>query len=112
MEEMMIYMTKRIILFSMVLLIVLSSVFTGGINVLTNAHSSTVSDNITTGTMDSYSNDYIIVNNVRYGFCTGIEIFNKKGEELLSRDLDAALEVQLYEGGGCVNKIIVLRFAH
>ncbi len=70
------------------------------------------SDTITTGIMEGYSNDYIIVNNVRYGFCRGIKIFNKKGKELPLRDMDAALEVQLYESGGCVNKIIVLRFAH
>ncbi len=105
---------KKKISFSIFLLIIFSFILltvTGEIIAPATADAA-ASDTITTGIMEGYSNDYIIVNNVRYGFCRGIKIFNKKGKELQSRDLDAALEVQLFEGGGCVNKIIVLRFAH
>ncbi len=110
----MIYTDKKTISFSMFIVITLSlfSLTLAGEFIAPATADAAAYDNITTGTMEGYSSDYIIVNNVRYGFCRGIKIFNKKGRELPMRDMDAALEVQLYESGGCVNKIIVLRFAH
>ena len=111
----MIHTDKKTISFSIILVLTLSFILltvTGEIIAPATADAAAASDNITTGTMDGYSNDYIIVNNARYGFCRGIKIFNKKGKELPLRDMDAALEVQLYESTGCVNKIVVLSFAH
>ncbi len=111
----MIYTDKKTILFSILLVITLSFfslTLAGEFIAPATADAAAASDNFTTGIMEGYSSDYIIVNNVRYGFCTGMKIYNKYGKELPLRDMETALEVQLYEGAGCVSKIIVLDFAH
>lgn len=109
----MVYMTKKTVLFSILLALTLSLFLlavTGEFIAPATADAAAASENIRTGIMEEYSSNYIIVNNVRYEFCSGIKFFTKSGKELPLRDIDAALEVQLYEGAGCINKIIVLSF--
>ncbi len=67
-------------------------------------------DIITTGEVYEYSNDDIIVNDIRYIFCKNIKIYNMSNRIISVQDLEAAEEVTLFENNRCARKIKVLRF--
>lgn len=111
----MIYMSKKIIapsIFFLALMLSLFFIVAPEGDAAEDAGAALTSQNIVTGKMDEYSRSFIIVDNVRYGFCNGIKFFNMNNKEIPLRDIDAALEVELYESNGCIEKIIVLRFAY
>jgi len=68
-------------------------------------------DNVITGPMSEYSNIWIIVNDIRYPLCKNVKVFNPRNRLMNYKNIDAALEVKLFENKNCVRKIKVLRFA-
>ena len=68
-------------------------------------------DNIITGEMTDYSGSFIVVDYTRYRICKKIKVFNPSNRLMNYKDIDAALEVKLFESKGCVRKIKVLSLA-
>ncbi len=101
---------NKIISISVIVLIVFSFTYMAA-TVKTYASDVNITDNVFEGTMNEVTKSYIIVDNLRFNFCTGITFYYKT-RELSFEDMSAATQVELYEGNGCVNKIIVSMFAH
>ena len=101
---------RKAISISVIVLILFSFIYMTA-TVETHASDANVTDNIIEGKMDEITKSYIIVNNLRFDFCTGITFYFKT-KEIPFEDMSAASQVELYEGNGCVNKIVVSMFAH
>lgn len=68
-------------------------------------------DNIITGEMTDYSGSFIVVDYTRYRLCKKMKVYNPKNRLMNYKDIDAAIEVKLFESKGCVRKIKVLSLA-
>jgi len=68
-------------------------------------------DNIITGEMTDYSDSSIVVDYIRYSLCSKMKVFNPSNRLMNYKDIDAAIEVKLFESKGCVRKIKVLSLA-
>ncbi len=101
---------NKIISISVIVLIMFSFTYMAA-TVETYASDINVTGNVVEGTMSDITKDYIIVDDLRFDFCTGITFYFKT-KEISFEDLSAATRVELYEGNGCVNKIVVSMFAH
>ena len=101
---------NKIISISVIVLIMFSFTYMAA-TVETYASDVNVTDNVFEGTMNDITKSYIIVDDLRFDFCTGITFYYKT-TEIPFKDMEAALQVELYEGNGCVNKIVALMFAY
>ncbi len=101
---------NKVISISVIVLIMFSLTYMA-VTVETYASDINVTGNIVEGTMSDITKDYIIVDNLRFDFCTGITFYYKT-TKISFENMSAAAHVELYEGNGCVNKIVVSMFAH
>lgn len=101
---------NKIISISVIVLIMFSFTYMAA-TVETYASDVIATDNVREGKMNDITKSYIVVDNLRFDFCTGITFYFKT-RELTFEDMSAASHVELYEGNGCVSKIVVLMFAH
>ncbi|MEN8262083.1 MAG: hypothetical protein ABFR82_01310 [Nitrospirota bacterium] len=101
---------RKTVLISFIVMIMFSFTYMAA-TVETYASDANVTDNVYEGKMNDITKSYIIVDNMRFDFCTGISFYFKT-KEIPFEDLSAATHVELYEGNGCVNKIVVSMFAH
>ncbi len=67
-------------------------------------------DNVITGTMDAFSQSMIIVDGARHSLCKDVMVFNMANILIKLNDIEAALQVKLFQKSGCVSKINVLTF--
>ncbi len=109
--------TKRMLSSTIFILLSVLLIFTLNINAATSSETveedaNTVlpNDIVTTGEINKYSKDAIIVNDIRYIFCSNVKVYNTHNRLIFIQDLDAAEEVKLFENKRCVRKIKVLRF--
>ncbi len=101
---------NKIISISVIVLIVFSFTYVAA-TVETYASDANVTDNIIEGKIDNITRSYIIVNNIRFSFCSGITFYFKT-TKIAFEDMGAGAQVELYESNGCVNKIVVSMFPH
>ena len=67
---------------------------------------------VITGTMDEYSTSMITVDGTRHNFCKDVMVYNMYNKLIPFKSIDAALKVNLFRVGTCVQKIEVLSFGH
>ena len=67
-------------------------------------------DAVITGAMDAFTQQMIIVDGARYSLCKDVMVFNMANRLIKLNDIEAALQVKLFQKSGCVSKINVLTF--
>lgn len=68
-------------------------------------------DNVISGTMDDFSERVIYVDGIGYRFCDSVKVFNPRNKLIQIEDIEAAVEVKVFNNKGCIRKMKVLRFA-
>jgi len=68
-------------------------------------------DQVISGTMDDFSEHLIYVDGIGYRFCDRIKVFNPRNKMITVENLEAAVEVKLFNSNGCVRKLKVVRYA-
>ncbi|MBC8412920.1 MAG: hypothetical protein ISR96_10390 [Nitrospira sp.] len=68
-------------------------------------------DTVYTGLTDSASNNSIVIDGIRFRFCSDLKVFNVQNRLIVHDSLKEVVEAKLFNNTGCARKIKVLRFA-